>query len=91
MLEYVSVKYICFLLFQFIFIIVFVLQVIVFCEYLEVGNVNFDKKNVIELGAGFGIVGIVLILFGKSCLYKCINIISLLIQYKYKLYEKFDN
>lgn len=66
MMEYVSVIYIYFLFFKFIFIIVFVLQVIVFCEYLEVGNVDFDKKNVIELGAGFGIVGIVLILFGKS-------------------------
>lgn len=50
-------------------IIVLALQAIVLCEYLEAGNVDLDKKKVIELGAGSGIVGIVSTLLGKSCLY----------------------
>lgn len=37
---------------------------IVLCEYLEAGNVDLDKKKVIELGAGSGIVGIVSTLLG---------------------------
>lgn len=49
--------------------IVLALQAIVLCEYLEAGNVDLDKKKVIELGAGSGIVGIVSTLLGKSCLY----------------------
>lgn len=37
---------------------------IVLCEYMEAGNVHLVEKNVIELGAGSGIVGIVSTLLG---------------------------
>lgn len=63
------------------------MQAIVLCEYLEAGNVDLDRKNVIELGAGSGIVGIVSTLLGKSSQYTCINIIS----YQYRSFEKLDN
>lgn len=63
------------------------MQAIVLCEYLEAGNVDLDKKKVIELGAGSGIVGIVSTLLGKSSQYTCINIIS----YQYRSFEKLYN
>lgn len=36
------------------------------CIYLEMGKVDVKGKEVIELGAGTGLVGIVAALMGKS-------------------------
>lgn len=43
-----------------------VLQAVVLCMYLELGKVNIKGKEVIELGAGTGLVGIVAALLGEN-------------------------
>lgn len=87
MMEYASAIHIHSSFSKLTLTIVLALQAIVLCEYLEAGNVDLDKKNVIELGAGSGIVGIVSTLLGKSSQYTCINIIS----YQYRSFEKLDD
>lgn len=43
-----------------------VLQAVVLCMYLELGKVDIKGKEVIELGAGTGLVGIVAALLGEN-------------------------
>lgn len=40
-------------------------QAVVMCMYLEMGKVDLQGKEVIELGAGTGLVGIVAALMGE--------------------------
>lgn len=40
-------------------------QAVVMCMYLELGKVDVKGKEVIELGAGTGLVGIVAALMGE--------------------------
>lgn len=40
-------------------------QAVVLCMYLELGKVDIKGKEVIELGAGTGLVGIVAALLGE--------------------------
>lgn len=40
-------------------------QAVVLCMYLELGKVDLKGKEVIELGAGTGLVGIVAALMGE--------------------------
>lgn len=49
------------------------LQAVVMCMYLEVGQVEVKGRQVIELGAGTGLVGIVAALLGEEYIQGSIN------------------
>ena len=49
------------------------LQAVVMCMYLEVGKVEVKGRQVIELGAGTGLVGIVAALLGEKYIHGSIN------------------